>query len=375
MFHPMVAGVTIPGIGLFALILAPYTDRNPSNKPEDRKFAISLQTVHLMFWAVLVMIGTFFRGPGFNFTFPWREGCSSTCREAETMTALVIAIPVLVLLAAILLVSGARRRDTGEAVGALSPRDGQARPGGGRCAAPAPWSTRRAAARSSGPPPSSAGKPSTAARHRAERGARAVGAARSRDPRRHPPPVPQPLHHRRVGLRPLGVRRVAHRLPVAVVLGRLRLEDPRRQLRRHQPEDRRRQRLRLLPRGPHVDHRVPGVRPRQGPAASTPSTCSPAWRPASSRSTRSACTSAAGCRSARPRSGSSAPATARSTTGSARRRAARRLAASTASPLTVDGGALTVDTGTIIQGPPIGTNTTGQEAEGPHCIGTGGGGH
>ncbi len=32
-------------------------------------------------------------------------------------------------------------------------------------------------------------------------------------------------------------------------------------------------------------------------------------------------------------------------------------------------GSLTVDTGTIIQGPPIGTNTTGQEAEGPHCIG------
>jgi hypothetical protein len=74
MFHPMVAGVTIPGIGLFGLILAPYTDRNPSNKPEDRKFAISLMTMFLMFWAVLVIIGVFFRGPGFNFTFPWREG-------------------------------------------------------------------------------------------------------------------------------------------------------------------------------------------------------------------------------------------------------------------------------------------------------------
>jgi menaquinol-cytochrome c reductase cytochrome b/c subunit len=74
MFHPMVAGVTIPGIGLFALILAPYVDRNPSNKPEDRKFAISLMTVHLMFWAVLVIIGSFFRGPGFNFVFPWNEG-------------------------------------------------------------------------------------------------------------------------------------------------------------------------------------------------------------------------------------------------------------------------------------------------------------
>ena len=32
---------------------------------------------------------------------------------------------------------------------------------------------------------------------------------------------------------------------------------------------------------------------------------------------------------------------------------------------------LTVDTGTIIQGPVIGTNTTGQEPEGPHCTGGG----
>jgi hypothetical protein len=74
MFHPMVAGVTIPGMGLFALMLAPYTDRNPSNKPEDRKFAICLFTIFLMFWAVLVIIGSFFRGPGFNFVFPWNKG-------------------------------------------------------------------------------------------------------------------------------------------------------------------------------------------------------------------------------------------------------------------------------------------------------------
>ncbi|MDH3301411.1 MAG: menaquinol-cytochrome c reductase cytochrome b subunit [Acidimicrobiia bacterium] len=74
MFHPMVAGVTIPGIGLFALMLAPYVDRNPSNKPEDRKFAVSVFTYFMMFWAVLVIIGSFFRGPGFNFVFPWVEG-------------------------------------------------------------------------------------------------------------------------------------------------------------------------------------------------------------------------------------------------------------------------------------------------------------
>jgi hypothetical protein len=74
MFHPMVAGVTIPGMGLVLLALAPYIDKNPSNKPEDRKFAISIMTVHLMFWAVLTIIGSFFRGPGFNFTLPWRDG-------------------------------------------------------------------------------------------------------------------------------------------------------------------------------------------------------------------------------------------------------------------------------------------------------------
>src|SRR6478609_3194914 len=37
----------------------------------------------------------------------------------------------------------------------------------------------------------------------------------------------------------------------------------------------------------------------------------------------------------------------------------------------VAGGVLTVNTGLILQGPPIGTNTTGQEAEGPHCVGGG----
>ena len=42
--------------------------------------------------------------------------------------------------------------------------------------------------------------------------------------------------------------------------------------------------------------------------------------------------------------------------------------------MTVSGGVLSVDTGTVIKGPAIGTNTTGQEAQGPHCV-SGGGGH
>jgi cytochrome b6-f complex iron-sulfur subunit len=35
-------------------------------------------------------------------------------------------------------------------------------------------------------------------------------------------------------------------------------------------------------------------------------------------------------------------------------------------------GDVTIDTSTVFPGVPIGTNTTGQEAEGPHCIGSGG---
>jgi len=74
MFHPMVAGVAIPGVGMAGLAVAGYIDKNPSNKPEDRKFAIALFTFFIMFWATLVIIGSFFRGEGFNFILPWRQG-------------------------------------------------------------------------------------------------------------------------------------------------------------------------------------------------------------------------------------------------------------------------------------------------------------
>jgi len=71
MFTPAVAGVLIPGIALGLLAITPYIDKNPSHKPTDRKFAVIMMSMFLMMWAVLVIIGCFFRGPGFNFIFPW----------------------------------------------------------------------------------------------------------------------------------------------------------------------------------------------------------------------------------------------------------------------------------------------------------------
>jgi len=40
-------------------------------------------------------------------------------------------------------------------------------------------------------------------------------------------------------------------------------------------------------------------------------------------------------------------------------------------PMKVENGVVTVNTGVIITGPPRGTNTTGQEAEGPFCLAAG----
>ncbi len=74
MFHPMVAGVMVPGVGLALLAVAPFVDKNPSHKPKDRKFAIAIFTIFVMMWSILVIIGSFFRGEGFNFVFPWNNG-------------------------------------------------------------------------------------------------------------------------------------------------------------------------------------------------------------------------------------------------------------------------------------------------------------
>jgi menaquinol-cytochrome c reductase cytochrome b/c subunit len=74
MFNPQIAGVLIPGIALIVLMLAPFIDKNPSTKPTDRKFAIAIFSIFVLMWAVLVILGSFFRGPGFNFILPWKDG-------------------------------------------------------------------------------------------------------------------------------------------------------------------------------------------------------------------------------------------------------------------------------------------------------------
>jgi menaquinol-cytochrome c reductase cytochrome b/c subunit len=83
-FHPMVAGVTIPGIALLILMATPFFDKNPSMRPENRKLAILMFTTFMMFWATLVLSGSFFRGPSFEWVWPWTETCSTPVHPDKT---------------------------------------------------------------------------------------------------------------------------------------------------------------------------------------------------------------------------------------------------------------------------------------------------
>jgi len=74
-FDPQIAGVMVPlFIGMIGFMMIPYIDKNPSTRPTDRRYAIMLYSIFLAGSATLTIFGVLFRGQGFNFTYPWRDG-------------------------------------------------------------------------------------------------------------------------------------------------------------------------------------------------------------------------------------------------------------------------------------------------------------
>jgi quinol-cytochrome oxidoreductase complex cytochrome b subunit len=71
-FAPTVAGVLLPGFVLVGLALLPYVDRNPSRAFEDRKLSITFFTICALFFALTVLMGSFFRGSGWQWIWPWQ---------------------------------------------------------------------------------------------------------------------------------------------------------------------------------------------------------------------------------------------------------------------------------------------------------------
>jgi hypothetical protein len=77
-FDPWIAGVLIPTLIILGLCAIPYVDINPKGNGyytfKERKFSVLVFAVgFLVLWVALIVLGTFFRGPGWNLFMPWEE--------------------------------------------------------------------------------------------------------------------------------------------------------------------------------------------------------------------------------------------------------------------------------------------------------------
>lgn len=77
-FDPWNAGVVMPSLIIVGLMVIPFIDINPKGNGyycfKDRKY--ELLTFFLGFhilWVSMIIIGTFFRGPGWNLFWPWQR--------------------------------------------------------------------------------------------------------------------------------------------------------------------------------------------------------------------------------------------------------------------------------------------------------------
>jgi hypothetical protein len=75
-FDPWMAGVVLPSLIIVGLMAIPYIDTNKEGNGyytiDQRKFAyITFQYGFLVLWVVLILLGTFLRGPNWNFFGPY----------------------------------------------------------------------------------------------------------------------------------------------------------------------------------------------------------------------------------------------------------------------------------------------------------------
>ncbi|MFN2481364.1 MAG: cytochrome C [Pyrinomonadaceae bacterium] len=73
-FDPWIAGVVMPSLLLVGLMVFPYVDSNPLGNGyytwKQRKFAVGMFMWGWFMWIILIIIGTFIRGPGWIWFWP-----------------------------------------------------------------------------------------------------------------------------------------------------------------------------------------------------------------------------------------------------------------------------------------------------------------
>ena len=73
-FDPWIAGVVMPGLLIVGLMVFPYVDSNPLGNGyyswRQRRFAVMMFLWGFFMWIILIIIGTFIRGPGWIWFWP-----------------------------------------------------------------------------------------------------------------------------------------------------------------------------------------------------------------------------------------------------------------------------------------------------------------
>ena len=73
-FDPWIAGVVMPSIIMIGLMVFPYVDSNPLGNGyytlKQRRFAVGMFAWGFLMWILLIVIGTFIRGPGWIWFWP-----------------------------------------------------------------------------------------------------------------------------------------------------------------------------------------------------------------------------------------------------------------------------------------------------------------
>ena len=99
-FDPWIAGVMLPLIMIVGLMAIPYLDFNNKGTGKytfrDRKFAFTVFTFGIVLWFVLIVIGTFLRGPSWAWYWPW-ESWEVHKEVASSMTDLPTLLGTVLL--------------------------------------------------------------------------------------------------------------------------------------------------------------------------------------------------------------------------------------------------------------------------------------
>jgi quinol-cytochrome oxidoreductase complex cytochrome b subunit len=97
-FDPWLAGVVVPTIIMMGLMAVPYIDPDPKSglgfySLKERPFANTVFLSGVGFWFILIVIGTFLRGPNWSWYWPWEDWAMHKPLPPPTWNLITVDLP------------------------------------------------------------------------------------------------------------------------------------------------------------------------------------------------------------------------------------------------------------------------------------------